>query len=55
MFMERALAADAARLAETLPEDGIRPLVSDEMGCIRDEVDFQVIGIGSVILQHTIR
>jgi hypothetical protein len=35
--------------------DGIRPLVGDEVGCIRDETDFHVISIGSVILQHTIR
>jgi hypothetical protein len=35
--------------------DGIRPLVGNEVGCIRDETHFHVISIGSVILQHTIR
>ena len=35
--------------------DGIRPLVGDEVRGTRDEADFHVIGIGSVILQHTPR
>jgi len=35
--------------------DGIRPFVGDEVRGTRDEADFHVIGIGSVILQHTPR
>jgi len=40
---------------ESVINDGIRPLVGNEVGCIRDEAHFHVISIGSVILQHTIR
>jgi hypothetical protein len=40
---------------ESVINDGIRPLVGDEVRGTRDEADFHLIGIGSVILQHTIR
>jgi hypothetical protein len=40
---------------ESVINDGIRPLVGDEVRGACDEADFHVIGIGSVILQHTIR
>jgi hypothetical protein len=40
---------------ESAINDGIRPLVGDEVRGTREEAAFHLIGIGSVILQHTIR